>query len=70
MVFDMIPEVRGIVKNGAFRGEHTRGESEALEVLSHANVPIYVVLEDEGCREILLDDSETDQLMLDIQHYE
>jgi hypothetical protein len=39
------------------RGENTRGKSKTLEVLPHTNVPIYIILENEGCGKVLFDDS-------------
>jgi hypothetical protein len=39
------------------RGENARGKSKTLEILPHTNVPVYIILENEGCGEVLFDDS-------------
>jgi hypothetical protein len=39
------------------RGENARGKSKTLEILANTDVPVNIVLENEGCGEVLFDDS-------------
>lgn len=64
MILDMVSEVGRMVKNVSFRGQDTRGKSETLEILSYADIPINIVLQNEGCGQILLDNSTDNQLIL------
>jgi hypothetical protein len=56
-IFDAALEIGRGGQHIMARGENARGKSKTLEILADTDVPVNIVLENEGCGEVLFDDS-------------